>query len=89
MSWVTSIYYDWTTLTSRGDVLILYGVPMKGDDEGNRCDMCSFDIDPCTYFASPVDVVDCDGFVCSDFDAYCTNLHISDPAPSMEAITDL
>ena len=71
--WVTSIFYESTTLSTVGDVLVLQAVPFHND--GYRCNVCDFDppMNPCTDFSSPIDVYDCEENLCSDYD-YCATL---------------
>jgi hypothetical protein len=80
MSWVDSIFYEWTNLISNGPVVTLLDVPFAGVDQSGVCNMCVFGYDPCTDFDSPIDVIDCNGDVCSDFD-YCADIHLREVGP--------
>ena len=86
---MTSVFYEWTRLDQKGDILVLKGVPFAGD--GTRCDVCDLDPpgNPCIDFDSPIDVVDCEGNLCSMFD-YCSTLDSVDwQVTDHRAITDL
>ena len=77
-SWVLSEMYAAPTLSTVGNKLILYAVPFQNSD-GYRCDVCEFDppMNPCTDFDSPIDIEDCDGNLCSDYD-YCPTIESID-----------
>ena len=87
--WVNKIMYESTTLTTKGEVLKLLAVPFN--DSGDvlvRYDFCSMDINPCTAFASPVDIYDCDNNLCTEYD-YCATILDLVPLDNELAVTDL
>ena len=87
--WVTTIMYESTTLDTKGSLLVLLAVPFESDG-GYRCDVCEFDppMNPCTDFDSPIDIVDCDGNLCSEYD-YCATIESVDLTSNPKAVTPL
>ena len=59
--------YQSTTLSTKGEEMWLYNVPFDDEWATSPVDVCSYGFDPCDTdtFSSPVDVVDCDGNLCS------------------------
>ena len=72
--WVTGTMYESTTLSKKGDKLVLKDVPFDSST-GLRCNVCEMDppMNPCTDFATPIDVYDCDYNLCSEYDI-CSQL---------------
>ena len=87
--WLPTEMYQTTTLDSKGDELVIYQVPF--DEFDTPCDICGAGMNPCTDFGdSPVDVVDCEGNLCSTYDV-CSELldEAAEDDWDPKAVTDL